>query len=315
MSVTTPPLLDMRGPLRGREIEVLTPEGIPLKLEIAPLGDRLAAFLLDWMIIILLILATALVMFFAAKGSGGGESPAWAIMILIAFLLRNFYFAWFEVRGNGSTPGKRRVRIRVVDARGGPLRTEAVLARNLTREVEIWLPLSMLLGKDMLFPGAEGWMVVGASLWVLILALMPLFNRDRQRVGDLVAGTMVVVSPKGLLLPDLSAAPKTATGSSPAPRARYTFTREQLGIYGIYELEVLEKFLREKKKGQREALEVICEKVKRKIGWSREAWDVEPRRFLLDFYAAQRAHLEQKMLFGERKERKKTTRGFRRRRR
>jgi hypothetical protein len=53
-------------------------------------------------------------------------------------------------------------------------------------------------------------------------------------------------------------------------------------------------------------LEDVCEKIKLKIGWPADRWQVPVRPFLQAFYRAQRASLEQRLLFGQRRERKKT---------
>ena len=53
-----------------------------------------------------------------------------------------------------------------------------------------------------------------------------------------------------------------------------------------------------------ELMESICEKIKRKIGWRKDAWDVPVEAFLRAFYEAQRARLEHKMLLGKRQEHK-----------
>ena len=54
--------------------------------------------------------------------------PGAVLFFLGLFLLRAFYFTWFEIRWNGATPGKKRVHVRVVDAHGGPLTTEALVS-------------------------------------------------------------------------------------------------------------------------------------------------------------------------------------------
>ncbi|HLL20705.1 MAG TPA: hypothetical protein VK427_01165, partial [Kofleriaceae bacterium] len=130
-----------------------------------------------------------------------------------------------------------------------------------------------------------------------VFMLFPLFNRDRLRIGDLIAGTRVVLQPKVVLVPDLAAQPTNA-----APKAAYTFTEKQLGFYGIYELQVLEGVLRQNPGTQSfsEAIATVTDKIRSKIGYDRPIADGE--HFLRDFYAAQRLHLEQKLLFGQRRE-------------
>src|SRR5262245_56553699 len=136
---------------------------------------------------------------------------------------------------------------------------------------------------------------------------MPLFNRDRLRVSDLIAGTRVVLHPRVVLMPDLvdEAAPAPTAAPSvaaPAGAAIHAFNEAQLSIYGIYELQILEGVLRGSPTdaAHREAVQAVAEKVRAKIGYQGNVVDDE--RFLREFYVAQRAHLEQRMLFGQRRE-------------
>ena len=114
--------------------EIVTPEGIPVRFTLARAGDRAAAFLLD--VLLQVVLAVA-ILWGVAVAVGGAGTWLTAVIVVVAFLLLNFYFAFFEVRWQGSTPGKRRVGIRVIDARGGQLETSAILARNLIHELEM----------------------------------------------------------------------------------------------------------------------------------------------------------------------------------
>jgi uncharacterized RDD family membrane protein YckC len=282
--------------------EIVTPEGIPLRFTQARAGDRAAAFLLDTAIQFAALFAIVLLVELAVGGR-----PDWltSLAILLEFVIVNFYFAFFEVRWQGATPGKRLTGIRVIDARGGQLETSAVLARNLIRYLEVWLPLALLVAPRRLWPGAPGWVLVVAAAWAGVFMFMPLFNRDRLRIGDLVAGTRVVMRPKIALLPDLAAeaAPAPAPrGAAPKASATYVFDEQQLSVYGIYELQVLEGALRGNAwdAGYAATIATISEKIRAKIKYAPAVADDE--RFLRDFYAALRAHLEQHMLFGRRRE-------------
>jgi uncharacterized RDD family membrane protein YckC len=211
--------------------------------------------------------------------------------LLAIFLVRTFYFAFFELTWQGQTPGKRRLRIRAVEARGGPLTAEAIIARNLTREVELFLPLVALSAPEAIFGGAPGWARLAALAWMLVFGFLPLFNRDRLRVGDLVAGTVVVRTPDAVLLEDLSAA---------RAREALAFTDAQLDVYGVYELQVLEDVLRGRGlAGHDEAVRTVAGKIREKIGWTGPAIADEP--FLDAFYAALRGRLERRLLFGKRR--------------
>lgn len=285
----------------ARTREIVTPEGVPIRFTLARAGDRAGGFIIDVGIQILALLLIAWLLSFTVGDSLDGGSWLMAIVIVLAFLLLNFYFAFFEVRWQGSTPGKRRVGIRVIDARGGQLETSAVLARNLVRELEVWMPLRFLVAGRVVWPNAPTWAYLLAGAWTFVFLFFPLFNKDRLRIGDLIAGTRVVQQPKVVLVPDLVA--EQAQYQTPAQKQKgYVFTEKQLGFYGIYELQVLEGVLRQTPgtPGWFEAITTVTDKIRIKIGYDILIQDSE--RFLRDFYAAQRSHLEQKMLFGQRRE-------------
>ncbi len=278
--------------------QLVTPEGIPLTFTLAGAGDRAAGFVLDVLIQFAALVVVGLAMSFA----GAGGALLKPIEIVLAFLILNFYFAFFEIRWQGQTPGKRRVGIRVIDARGGQLETSAVLARNLVRELEVWTPLRFLLLNRTLWPDAPGWAIVLAIAWTFVFMLMPLFNKDKLRVGDLVAGTRVVMQPKTVLVPDLVSQAANSMQMRAQAAPTYTFTEAQLGIYGIYELQVLEGVLRQDQSSMDfyEAISTVTDKIRDKISYVGRIED--SHRFLKEFYVALRQHLEKRMLFGQRKQ-------------
>jgi len=279
-------------PAAGERLrDVVTPEGVPIRFAVALAGDRLGAFLIDLLVISGIVLAVVLPLAWLA-GHGVMEGDlVLAIAILVIFLVRTFYFAFFELSWQGQTPGKRRHRIRAVDGRGGPLTAEAIIARNLTRELELFLPLAALFAPSALFPGAPGWAVLASLGWMLLFGFLPLFNRDRLRVGDLVAGTVVVRTPDAVLLHDLAAAPAVE------PLA---FSDEQLDVYGEFELQVLEGVLRGRgRAGHEDAARTVAAKVREKLAW--DGPQVADGPFLDAFYAALRARLERRLLFGRRR--------------
>ena len=93
----------------------------------------------------------------------GAEMGAWfwIILMLVFFFLRNFYFAAFELAWRGMTPGKRVFGLRVIDRGGGTLRADAIFARNLIREVEVFIPAMILMIGP--FMGGEGWRRLAVS--------------------------------------------------------------------------------------------------------------------------------------------------------
>ena len=284
--------------------DLVTPEGVPLRIRLAGRGDRAGAFLVDMLAIGAVTLATGLLAVFGLAWSIG---DAWAVSVLLlaTFLIRVFYFTAFELRWQGQTPGKRLFKLRVIDRHGGTLRADAVVVRNFMREVEVFLPLTLFFAGGAQSP--EGLWAFVALGWVGILMLMPLFNHERLRVGDMVAGTWVIEVPRRVLLPDLAAAagaPPAATAAAAA--TPIAFSRAQLDVYGIYELQTLEEVLRgDQQQTTRQDREEIANRISRKIGWRAPRGALPPADdFLAAFYVALRAHLEKRMLLGDRRESK-----------
>ncbi|MFI5016839.1 MAG: RDD family protein [Dongiales bacterium] len=282
-SATERASLLLEGAARRKE-SIVSPEGVPMSVEVASYGDRLAAFILDslfWTV-------AAVVLFLAILMSSGmalGLRAGLSLGVFAAFLLRNLYMIHFELVWRGATPGKRLMGIKVIDRHGGPLLPGAIIARNLTREIEYFLPVGLLSAG-----AARGapWLALCLGLWFLLFTLLPLFNRQRLRAGDLIAGTMVVVLPRRLLLDDLA-----------EHQARFVFAERQLRSYGAFELQVLEELLRraagkDAARLRREVADKIC----RKIAWTEPVGDTEVEQFLRDFYAAERAFLEREQLYG-----------------
>lgn len=270
---------------------VVTPEGVPLGVELADHGARAGALLIDLVIIVGTLVVAAVILLIAAAVAG---NAAVAVFFILSFFLRCPFFMFFELRWRGQTPGKRMFKLRVVDRRGGALSPYAVAARNLTREVEVFMPATLLLMQPATeeVGAVDNLLAAAALVWLAIFALMPLFNRDRLRVGDMIAGTWVVRSEPVALLRDLT--------SDPGSR-RYRFTKAQLDVYGIAELQVLEKLLRQPKtQTTRETKRDVLGRILDKIDWpDREA--VDGPAFLNAYYAALRAHLEQRALLGDRR--------------
>lgn len=267
---------------------LVTPEGVDLGVEIAPLGSRLGAFILDGMIVVaaLIVLTLGVAAAASATHTRAGELIS-VIWLLGFFLLRNFWFMGWEMRAAGATPGKRIMKIRVAMRSGGRLTADAVFARNALRELEIFLPVTILIGGAFQF-GAWGWLM--AVIWSGIFLLFPLFNRDKLRAGDLIAGTWVVQAPTRRLAPDLASA-------SAERLARFAFTPDQLDAYGVKELQVLEDVLR---RMDRRTLREVAARIRAKIAWTPDA-DEGDLDFLNAYYAALRQRLEQGLLFGRRR--------------
>jgi uncharacterized RDD family membrane protein YckC len=170
----------------------LTPEGVNLHLRVAYTSERLAAALIDVVIILTAIKLLDFSCDVLTAGAFGKNSTA-VIWTLGFFLLRNFYFAAFEVRPVAATPGKRLLSLRVVSRDGGKLTANAVFTRSLTREIELWMPYSIwqYAGWGTDYTMAD----IGVAL---VFLCIPLLTPDRTRVGDLIAGTCVVALPRAI---------------------------------------------------------------------------------------------------------------------
>jgi len=156
----------------GDQLNIDTPELVAIELPLAGIGSRFIAILVDYLIwgFVFLILGIVAAIIIPALHFFGGISANWAIgiFVLIVFLLQWGYFALFEAFGNGRTPGKRVARIRVIHQSGRGINFVEALARNLVRFVD-YFPSFYAVGLVAIF-----------------------FSRRNQRLGDMVAGTLVV---------------------------------------------------------------------------------------------------------------------------
>ena len=160
------------------QLNIETPEQVELRFPIAGIGSRFLALMTDSLLqaaaILALILVFVLIVSAAPKTLGAAvPSPAagkWIIaaIFLFYFLLYWGYYSLFEAFWNGQTPGKRLMKIRVIKDSGRQITLFEALARNLLRVVDM-LPSFYLIG-----------------------VITMLCNREQKRLGDLVAGTIVV---------------------------------------------------------------------------------------------------------------------------
>jgi uncharacterized RDD family membrane protein YckC len=167
---------DFRG--YADQLNIETPEQVELRFPIAGIGSRFLALMTDSLLqgaaILVLILGFVLIVSALPKGTGGSPpSPTagkWIIagIFLFYFLLYWGYYSLFEAFWNGQTPGKRLLKIRVIKDSGRQITLFEALARNLLRVVDM-LPSFYLVG-----------------------VITMLCNREQKRLGDLVAGTIVV---------------------------------------------------------------------------------------------------------------------------
>jgi uncharacterized RDD family membrane protein YckC len=165
------------------QLSVETPEQVALRFPIAGIGSRFLAYLTDTAIHVAVVLGVILAIIFIAaaapqtavrSSSLSDTATKWfvAAIILFIFLLYWAYYALFEAFWNGQTPGKRLLKIRVIKDSGRRITLFEALARNLLRFVD-----------------AQPGFFTGSYL-VGVIAM--LCNRQQKRLGDLVAGTIVI---------------------------------------------------------------------------------------------------------------------------
>lgn len=292
-----------------RDRLLVTPEGITLPITVASRGSRLGALIIDFILIIVLMTATTWGLILLAGGvnqvdrtmeanSAAGHAMQFLaiLWILAMFLFRNAYFLFFELGPRGATPGKRLAGIRIASRDGGRLTAEMVIARNLLRDVELFLPVIFIMMAGA--ASGPGWLA--AAGWFAIFLLFPLFNRDSLRAGDVIAGSWVVERPRRKLEAALSVSRAPDAGGDEvfgaSPSRDYRFSEAELAVYGEYELQALERVLRE---GRVQAIESVYQTIAHKIGRN-DGWNDE-RAFLDAYYTQLRARLEAGMRMGRRK--------------
>lgn len=155
-------------------IRSLTPEGAALHYDIAGIGPRAYALIIDVLIRALILIVASLVLGVVASEFTEG------LMLIFTFLVSWFYPVYFEVLHDGQTPGKKRVGLRVIHDDGSPIGFSASMLRNLLRVAD-FLPLFYTTG-----------------------ALSVMSSNRLQRLGDMAAGTLVVYVQEPIASAELS---------------------------------------------------------------------------------------------------------------
>lgn len=169
-------MTDPRDPGRdtrfARRHSVETPEHIVLRYDLAGVGSRAAAAIVDSILIVGIILVVdILALVIPAVSARRGTTAIWSFVLLVVMSLVVLwgYYALFEGFAGGRTPGKRALGIRVVLDDGRPITFGAAATRALLRLVDLQPGVTGLVGLAFIF-----------------------FHPEHRRLGDLVAGTIVV---------------------------------------------------------------------------------------------------------------------------
>jgi len=153
------------------KLTIETPEQIDLEFPLAGLGSRGLALLVDSLIqaIVVIIVSVLMELISPDLFRHWAAAGKWmtALIISVMFCLYWGYFALFEVFWNGQTPGKRQAHIRVITNSGRPINVFEAIARNFLRAVDSQL----------------GYVVGAVTIAV---------DKRNRRLGDMVAGTVVV---------------------------------------------------------------------------------------------------------------------------
>jgi uncharacterized RDD family membrane protein YckC len=154
------------------KLTIETPEQTSLDFAIAGIGSRFLAFAIDTLIqfavFFVLIFGGSVLTGVLAAAAPRAALWGFAGLVLLFFLIYFGYFAVFEIVWNGQTPGKRKIGLRVIKDSGRPLSPAESIGRNLMRIVD------------------------GLPAFYAIGALSAVVSKQSKRLGDYVAGSLVV---------------------------------------------------------------------------------------------------------------------------
>jgi uncharacterized RDD family membrane protein YckC len=241
------------------------PENVRLGFRLAGPGTRLGAYLIDLGVRfaalygIVTVLSVALLPF-ATTGLPMG------VYFVVAFLLEWGYGCFFETWWNGQTPGKRAFGLRVIKTEGYAIGFHEAMIRNLLRAAD-FVPLFYAAG-----------------------FLTAMTNKRLQRIGDLVAGTMVVRERRPLLSGELDGLADYPPFPPEAFRHRYRPSEKTL--------ETIESLFRRRFELAPSRLDEIALILAEPIGKRLDSFEdrkfarAEPAEFLFRVLAAHRVSLE-----------------------
>jgi uncharacterized RDD family membrane protein YckC len=173
-------------------LQIDTPENVAFGYQVAGIGSRFVAALVDTLLIVLLqfLINGLLILLYFNLGidAEADSASSWIMAVLgvVAFVFLWGYYIFFEMLWNGQSPGKRAMKLRVIRTDGSPITLVESLVRNLVRIVDF-------------LPAAYGFGVV--TMFV---------NPQSRRLGDLAAGTLVVHESESASVQSLNVRPAAA---------------------------------------------------------------------------------------------------------
>jgi uncharacterized RDD family membrane protein YckC len=171
--VSQPPPPRPRGPATA----IVTPEAVPLDFELANLGSRSVALLIDWLLEGAVLFVLSIGMSAILSGADASVGVGAALFFLLFFLVIFGYPIASETLWRGRTVGKAALGLRVVTREGAPVSFRHAAIRTALGIVDFGLTL-------------------GSAAIICVMT-----THDNQRLGDLVAGTIVLRERSGLRPP------------------------------------------------------------------------------------------------------------------
>jgi uncharacterized RDD family membrane protein YckC len=167
---------------RTNTLLIKTPEGVVFSQTLAGPLTRFLAWMIDFILQTILLKIIGFVAFLVMIVTPEAAATIW---LLLQFAITIGYSIAFEWFWRGQTPGKRFLRIRVVDGTGLRLRFSQIAMRNLLRFVD-----------SPPFPFAIGDLSLMLPTFYIIGGPIAFFTRKAQRLGDLAANTVVIRIPR-----------------------------------------------------------------------------------------------------------------------
>jgi uncharacterized RDD family membrane protein YckC len=208
-----------------------TPENIEFAYDIAGIGSRFLAAIIDTLVIAAALLILGLLVSVAGANRNlvptTSSSVVAAIGALLSFLILWGYYIVFELVWNGQSLGKRAIGLRVVREGGRPVTFVSSAIRNLIRIVD-FLPAFYGIGVIVMF-----------------------VDRRARRLGDLAGGTLVVKERRGVTLESLTTA--AVMSAAPSNGTAQALTLPNVHLLNDQDYSLVQEFLRRRDELGRDA--------------------------------------------------------------
>jgi uncharacterized RDD family membrane protein YckC len=191
--------------------EIETPEHVRFRYHIAGPAKRAVAYAIDLLLRGAIVLGIGVVAIMSGLAGGEGLAHASAGIVLFVYWLVDWtYYVFFETLWNGSTPGKRALSLRVITESGHPLRFWDSVLRNLVRGAD-FLPFGYPIG-------------------LVVMGQDPRF----RRLGDMAAGTIVVVEERSTVAGPLVVKPPPSPDELRALPQRLPLSGDELDAIELF---------------------------------------------------------------------------------